>query len=48
MSPGAISYLAANLDAGYYVALCFIGDPNKGGAPHAFEGTAQIFTVGDV
>jgi len=48
MSAGAISYLAADLDAGYYVALCFVGDPNKGGVPHAREGMAQIFTVGDV
>ena len=45
MSAGAISYLATNLEPGYYVALCFISDPNKGGVPHAFEGMAQIIEV---
>ncbi len=45
MSAGAMAYFATNLDPGYYVALCFISDPNKGGVPHAFEGMAQIIEV---
>ncbi len=46
MSQGTVAYLASNLDSGYYVMLCFISDPKKGHMPHAAEGMAQIFEVG--
>jgi hypothetical protein len=44
-SAGTTQYVAANLDAGYHVLLCFVPDPNAGGVPHAFEGMIEIFEV---
>ena len=35
--------LAAELEAGRYVAVCFV--PTKDGTPHAFEGMVHEFTV---
>jgi hypothetical protein len=35
--------LEAELEAGRYVAVCFV--PTKQGVPHAFEGMVQEFTV---
>ena len=35
--------LAAELEAGRYVAVCFV--PTKEGTPHAFEGMVHEFTV---
>lgn len=45
-SPGATQYLALDLEPGYYVLLCFVGDPNQDGIPHAFQGMIEIFPVG--
>jgi hypothetical protein len=45
-STGTTQYLAVNLEPGYYVLLCFIGDPEQGGIPHAFEGMIEIVPVG--
>lgn len=46
-SPGTTQWIEADLPAGSYVMLCFVGDPTKGGEPHAAEGMAKIITVGD-
>lgn len=45
MSAGAFAWFAADLEPGTYVMACFVGDPNKGYVPHAFEGMGQIFEV---
>jgi hypothetical protein len=45
MSIGATAWFATNLEPGYYVMLCFVGDPDHGGMPHAAEGMAQIVEV---
>jgi hypothetical protein len=44
-SADTVQYVAVNLDAGYYVAMCFVPDPNAGGIPHAFEGMIEVFEV---
>ena len=44
-SAGSTQWLAANLQPGNYIMLCFVGDPTKGGIPHAFEGMVQIVQV---
>jgi hypothetical protein len=44
-SSDTVQYVAANLDAGYYVLLCFVPDPTAGGVPHAFEGMVEIIEV---
>ena len=44
-SPGTTQWLAANLQPGYYIAVCFVGDPTKGGLPHAFEGMVEVIQV---
>jgi hypothetical protein len=45
-STGTTQYVAADLEPGYYVLLCFVGDPNQGGLPHAFEGMIEIVPIG--
>jgi hypothetical protein len=45
-SPDTTQYLAVDLEPGYYVLLCFVGDPNREGTPHAFEGMIAIVPVG--
>jgi hypothetical protein len=39
-------YITADLQPGYYVLLCFVGDPQQGGIPHAFEGMIQVIETG--
>ena len=38
-------YLAVDLQPGYYILLCFVGDPEQGGAPHSFTGMIEIVEV---
>jgi hypothetical protein len=45
LSSGQTTWIPANLDAGTYVALCFVTDPETG-QPHMMEGMYSIFTVG--
>jgi hypothetical protein len=45
-STGTTQYLAVDLEPGYYVLLCFVGDPNQGGVPHSFQGMIEIVPVG--
>jgi len=45
-SPDTTQYLAVDLEPGYYILLCFVGDPSQGGIPHAFEGMIAIVPVG--
>lgn len=45
-STGTTQDLAGDLEPGYYALLCFIGDPNLGGAPHSFTGMIEVFSVG--
>jgi hypothetical protein len=45
-STGTTQYVAADLQPGYYVLLCFVGDPEQGGIPHAFEGMIEVVPVG--
>ena len=47
-SIGTTQWIEADLEAGYHIVLCFVGDPGQGGIPHAFEGMADILVVGDV
>jgi hypothetical protein len=42
-SAGTTVWPILNLSAGRYVALCFVGDRNKGGEPHVMEGMISIF-----
>ena len=44
MSPGATNWLMLDLEAGDYLALCFVPDINSG-MPHFAMGMAQPFTV---
>jgi hypothetical protein len=44
MSSGARAWVAANLEPGYYVLICFVPDLASG-MPHAFEGMYQAFEV---
>ena len=45
-SPQTTQYLAVDLEPGYYVLLCFVGDPNQEGTPHSFQGMIEIVPVG--
>jgi hypothetical protein len=45
-SPNTTQFLAVDLAPGYYVFLCFVGDPNQGGVPHSFAGMIEIVPVG--
>ena len=45
-SAGTTQYVAANLQPGYHVLLCFVPDPTRGGVPHAFEGMIEVVPVG--
>jgi hypothetical protein len=45
LSPGLSAWTEVNLEAGTYVALCFVFDPSTG-MPHALMGMVQVFTVG--
>jgi hypothetical protein len=45
-SAGSTVWPVLNLAAGRYAALCFVGDPNKGGEPHAMEGMSCVFDAG--
>ena len=47
-SANTTQWIEVDLEAGYHIALCFVGDPGQGGIPHAFEGMADILVVGDV
>ena len=55
LSPGFITgaqsaettqYVAVDLRPGYYILLCFVGDPNMDGLPHAFSGMIEVVPVG--
>ena len=39
-------YVAVDLEPGYYALLCFVGDPERGGVPHAFEGMIEVIPAG--
>lgn len=45
-SPGTTVWPVLNLAAGHYAAVCFVGDPTKGGEPHAMEGMISVFDAG--
>jgi hypothetical protein len=45
-SPGTMQYAAVDLEPGYYILLCFIGDPAMGGVPHSFAGMIEIVPIG--
>jgi|SRR5688572_15582111 len=38
--------VATDLAPGYYVLLCFVGDPNMGGVPHSIAGMIEVVPVG--
>ncbi len=44
--PETTQYLAVDLEPGYYILLCFVGDPNMDGLPHAFGGMIEVVPVG--
>lgn len=44
LSTGQTNWVAIDLEPGYYVALCFITDPESG-APHAMLGMIELFEV---
>ncbi len=46
LSPEATQYVSVDLQPGYYVLLCFVGDPQQGGLPHAFEGMIEVIPTG--
>jgi hypothetical protein len=39
-------YVSVDLQPGYYVLLCFVGDPEMDGLPHAFEGMIEVIPAG--
>ena len=45
MSSGTTAWLAANLEPGYYILICFVPDIESG-IPHAFEGMYEVVAVG--
>lgn len=45
-SADTTQYVSVDLEPGYYVLLCFVGDPEQGGIPHAFEGMIEIVPAG--
>jgi hypothetical protein len=45
LSTGAAGWIAADLQPGYYVVICFVPDIESG-MPHAFEGMYDVVTVG--
>lgn len=45
LSMGSTAWLAANLEPGTYVLLCFFPDIESG-MPHAFEGMYEVVTIG--
>jgi hypothetical protein len=45
-SPGTTVWPLLDLPAGHYVTLCFVGNPQHGGEPHAMEGMVAVFDVG--
>ncbi len=46
LSPGETAWTEVDLEAGTYVALCFVFDPESG-LPHVAMGMVAVFTVGD-
>lgn len=46
LSPGMTAWTEVDLQAGTYVALCFVFDPETG-MPHAMMGMIDVFTVGE-
>ena len=46
-SAGTTQYVAADLEPGYYILLCFVGDPMMGGVPHSFVGMIEVVPSGD-
>ena len=45
-SPESTQYLSVDLQPGYYILLCFVGDPQMDGLPHAFTGMIEVVPVG--
>jgi hypothetical protein len=44
-SAGTTQWLIANFDPGSYATLCFIPDPEHGGAPHSMLGMVAVFEI---
>lgn len=44
LSAGQTNWLEIDLEPGYYVALCFVPDPETG-TPHALLGMYELFEV---
>jgi hypothetical protein len=45
LSPGRSEFISVDLEEGFYVAICFIPDPETG-QPHALMGMIEVFEVG--
>jgi hypothetical protein len=45
-SPETTQYVSVDLQPGYYILLCFVGDPEMDGLPHAFTGMIEVVPVG--
>jgi len=45
LSPGMSAWTEVNIEAGTYIALCFVFDPETG-MPHAMLGMVDVFTIG--
>jgi hypothetical protein len=45
-SGGTTVYPMLDLEPGTYTLMCFVGDPNHGGMPHAMEGMIAMLEVG--
>lgn len=46
LSPGATMWVEADLEPGFYVAVCFVYDPETG-IPHVGMGMIDVFEVGE-
>ncbi|MBA3415728.1 MAG: hypothetical protein H0U10_10945, partial [Chloroflexia bacterium] len=44
LSPGMTAWAEVDLETGYYIAVCFVFDPETG-MPHAMQGMVDVFTV---
>jgi len=44
-SAGTRQWHELSIDGGTYVIACFIGDPTRGGVPHAMEGMVNLIVV---
>ncbi len=46
-SAGTTQWIAADLEDGHHLLVCFVPDPRNEGIPHAVEGMVEIVEVGD-